>query len=68
MSSQNNDSRFDVRNIERYLQSGQVSKEEYQAWLDSLEDTADDTLVARTRFVHRAFNPGDHVEDASEED
>ena len=47
------DSRFDQRIVKRNIKRGIVSKEEYQEFLDSLEDCSDLVADAETRFLRK---------------
>lgn len=42
---------FDVRHIERFLAEGKVSQADYQKYLDSLEDCAEEAEVCSVRFI-----------------
>ena len=47
------DSRFDQRIVERNIKRGIVTKEEYQQFLDSLEDCSDLVTDAETQFLRK---------------
>lgn len=45
---------FDIRTVERFLADGSVRSEDYQAYLDSLEDCADNADISNVTMVaHR---------------
>ncbi len=50
---------LDIRTIERNIKAGKVSQEDYQKYLESLEDCADDAEETETQMVL-------HVADAEE--
>ena len=50
---------LDVRTIKRNIKAGKVSQEDYQKYLDSLEDCADESEETETQMVL-------HVADAEE--
>lgn len=59
---------FDVRHIERYLAEGQVTQEQYDAWLAGLEDSAGEADESSVRMIRsdssgRAIGSGHHEED-----
>ena len=64
MSSEN---KFDLRNIERNMRRGKVSKEEYEAYLSSLEDCSDDAEECETRFLHKSKKEEEQREEQQEE-
>lgn len=43
---------FDIRTIERNIARGLVTPEEYEAWLSSLPDEAEEGEDLATEFVH----------------
>ena len=49
-----NESKFDVRNIERNIKNKKFTQEEYQEYLDGLEDFADYAVDCDTKFTHHA--------------
>ena len=51
MSGEN---KFDVRNVERNLRNNKLSAEEYQEYLDGLEDFSDLMVECESHFTHRA--------------
>ena len=54
------DTLFDARVVERHIQRGLVTREEYEAWLASLEDVGENAEECETRFVHtRKQDAGD---------
>ena len=61
------DKKFDVRNIERNLTSKKVSKEEYSAYLDSLEDCADLMDDCETQFMHKSKKEAEKAQEEVEE-
>ena len=50
--SKSNESQFDKRTIERSLKTGEVTKEEYEKYLSSLEDYSDNAQTMETKFVY----------------
>lgn len=50
---------LDIRTIERNIKAGKVSQEDYQKYLDGLEDCADESEETETQMVL-------HVADAEE--
>ena len=48
---QNRERLFDTRVVERNIAAGIVSREEYEAWLAALPDSADTGLEAHARMV-----------------
>ncbi len=50
---------LDVRTIKRNIKAGKVSQEDYQKYLDSLEDCADESEETETQMVL-------HMSDAEE--
>ena len=50
---------LDIRTIERNIKAGKVSQEDYQKYLDNLEDCADEAEETETQMVL-------HVADAEE--
>ncbi len=42
---------LDIRTIKRNIKAGKVSQEDYQKYLDSLEDCADDAEETETQMV-----------------
>ena len=57
------DNKFDIRNVERNLRRGKVTQEEYDAYLDSLEDYADNLVECETRFTHKSKNEAEQAEE-----
>ncbi|MCB9780842.1 MAG: hypothetical protein H6742_19900 [Alphaproteobacteria bacterium] len=45
---------FDRRTVKRNMAAGLITKDEYQAWLDSLDDCGDSVVVSDVKFEHRA--------------
>lgn len=45
------ESLFDVRKVDRFIAEGRITREQYQAWLASLEDCAADAETSSIRFV-----------------
>jgi hypothetical protein len=49
------DALLDIRTVERNIKAGKVSREDYQKYLDSLEDLADEAEETETQMVlHKA--------------
>ena len=61
------DSKFDVRNIERNLKNEKFTQEEYQAYLDSLEDFSNLMVECETKFMHHAREEEEEVSVPEEE-
>ncbi len=62
---------FDVRTVERNILRGLVSREEYEAWLDAQEDSADLAENSATVFTHSRYTEignGDDDEMTDDED
>ena len=57
-----NESKFDIRNIERNLKNKKFTQEEYQAYLDSLEDFSDFAVECETKFTHHAREEEKEIE------
>lgn len=50
-----NDALMDVRTVQRNIQSGKVSEDEYRKYLESLEDCADEAEETETQMIlHKA--------------
>ena len=45
------DALLDIRTVERNIKAGKVSREDYQKYLDSLEDLADEAEETETQMV-----------------
>lgn len=64
MSTQKIDeSLFDIRVVDRNIARGKVTREQYEAYLGSLEDLTEQSTDMDTRFVHKL---PDEDEDKSE--
>lgn len=51
----NNDGLMDVRTVERNIKFGKVSEDEYRAYLEALEDCADEAEETETQMIlHKA--------------
>ena len=48
------DALMDIRTVERNIKAGKVSQEEYQQYLESLEDCADEGEETETQMVLHA--------------
>lgn len=48
-----NESLFDIRVVERNIARGKVTREQYEAYLSSLEDVSELGTETETLFVHR---------------
>ena len=46
------DTLFDARVVERHIERGLVTREDYEKWLASLEDVSELAEECQTRFVH----------------
>ena len=57
------DNKFDIRNVERNLRRGKLTQEEYDAYLDSLEDYSDNLVECETRFTHKSKNETEQAEE-----
>ncbi|MCB9761886.1 MAG: hypothetical protein H6739_18805 [Alphaproteobacteria bacterium] len=42
---------FDVRVVEKYIEQGVITREQYEAWLDSQEDVSGRGQETRTRMT-----------------
>ena len=62
-----NEKNFDVRNIERYITSKKITKEEYGAYLESLEDCSDLMEECETQFMHKSKKEAEKAEEEPEE-
>ena len=50
-----NDALMDVRTVQRNIQAGKVSEDEYRTYLESLEDCADEADETETQMIlHKA--------------
>lgn len=50
-----NDALMDVRTVQRNIQAGKVSEDEYRKYLESLEDCADEADETETQMIlHKA--------------
>ena len=49
------DNKFDIRNLERNIQSKKITKQELAAHLESIEDYSDAFEVCETKFTHLAM-------------
>ena len=47
----NRDHHYDVRVVERLLRSGQVTTEQYNAWMENLEDSASEAETSHVNMV-----------------
>ena len=47
------ESLFDIRVVERNIARGKVTREQYEAYLSSLEDVSEHGAPTETMFVHR---------------
>lgn len=45
------ESLFDIRKVERFIAEGRITREQYQAFIDSLEDCSGDAETSSVRFV-----------------
>lgn len=60
---------FDVRHIDRFLAEGKVSPEQYQAHLDSLEDSSENLDKSNVRFLsYNRHGPVGYGENARQDD
>jgi len=46
--------KFDLRTIERKIQSGEISEKEYQEYLASLPDESENATEMEVKFVYAA--------------
>lgn len=46
---------FDVRVVERNIKLGKITQEDYDQWLESVEDDADQAETSSTSFVHSRY-------------
>lgn len=59
---------FDLRHIDRFLEEGRVTQQQYDAWLAGLEDSAAEADESSVRMIRsdssgRAVGSGHHEED-----
>ena len=50
---------FDLRVVERNIKRGKVTREQYEAWLASLEDCVELSTDTETVFISRIFDESD---------
>ena len=50
---------FDLRIVERNIKRGKVTRAQYNAWLESLEDSAEQSTETETVFVSRIPDEND---------
>jgi len=54
MATRRTEESFDLRNLDRFLQDGTLSQEEYQAFLDQLPDDSDAADYSNVQMaIHR---------------
>ena len=53
------ESLFDIRVVERNIARGKVTREQYEAYLASLEDVAEQGEEMATQFVHKLPEEGE---------
>jgi hypothetical protein len=53
MSDQINEILFDKRVVERNITRGLVTREDYEKYLSSLEDSAEHSIEVEAQFLHR---------------
>ena len=46
--------KFDLRTIERKIKTGEITREEYQQYLDSLPDDAENATEMEVKFIYAA--------------
>lgn len=46
------DTHLDIRTVDRYITRGKITREQYEAHLESLPDDADLAETSGTHFVH----------------
>jgi|GEM_PF-2217607 len=62
-----NEKNFDVRNIERYITSKKITKEQYNEYLESLEDCSELMEDCETQFMHKSKKEAEKAEEEPEE-
>ena len=55
---------FDVRVLEHRLRRGVITEADYEAWLETLPDVADDAVETTTRFAPVAASPPEEGADS----
>ncbi len=58
---------FDLRTVERNIEKGLITREEYQEYLDSLEDRADDAESIEAEFEVGVLEDEDENKKEAEE-
>ena len=58
------DNRFDQRIVKRNIKRGIVSKEEYQEFIDSLEDCSDLVTDVETKFLRKVQTEQNNLKDS----
>lgn len=46
--------KFDLRTIERKIKTGEITREEYQQYLDSLPDETENATEMEVKFIYAA--------------
>jgi len=54
---------FDTRVVERNIKSGTISKEDYEKYVETLEDCADQAIETETQMVFKSAEEGDEPAD-----
>ena len=62
------ESKFDIRTIERFVRDGIVSRDEYEEHLESLPDVSDKAVKMESEFVEGVLEDDDEEEALSEEE
>ncbi len=66
MSKDDDERRFDVRTIERKLNEGELSQEEYDEYLEDLPDVSDNAVEMEAEFEEGVLEEDDDADEESE--
>lgn len=66
MPADKKDRLFDVRTVERNIEKGLITREEYNEYLESLEDASDKSAVIEAEFEEGVLDDDEEDEDAEE--
>lgn len=67
--STTDESKFDVRHVERFIAEGKLTRAEYDAWLAQLPDSGDQAEASSVRFTvsDPTRRPGDGPDGPADE-
>lgn len=68
MSKDDDERRFDVRTIERKLNEGELSQEEYDEYLEQLPDVSDNAVEMEAEFEEGVLEEDDETDEESEDE